>query len=77
MFVSQPDALAEARQKLVGRRVRLERTTDEYTRLAPGAEGTITFVDSLGTLHVDWDDGSRLGLVTGEDRWTVISDVAP
>lgn len=52
------------RPSLVGRRVKLVRCTDEYTRLAPGAEGTVTFVDSMGTVHVRWDDGSQLGLVT-------------
>lgn len=53
-------------------RVRLLRTTDEYTRLVPGTEGTITGVDKLGTLQVRWDDGSTLGLVPGEDEWEVI-----
>jgi hypothetical protein len=27
----------------------------------PGTEGTVTFVDDLGTVHVDWDSGSKLG----------------
>lgn len=53
-------------------RVRLIRTTDEHTRLSPGAEGTIIGVDKLGTLHVRWDDGSTLGLLPGEDKWEVI-----
>ena len=57
---------------LVGRRVRLDRCTDQYTRLQPGVEGTITSVDSLGTVHVNWDNGSRLGLIPGEDDWTVL-----
>jgi hypothetical protein len=48
---------------LVGRRVRLVRCTDEHTKLEPGALGTVRFVDSTGTVHVDWDDGSKLGLV--------------
>lgn len=47
----------------VGDRVTLIRSTDEYTRLQPGEQGTVTLVDALGTVHVDWDSGSRLGLV--------------
>jgi hypothetical protein len=57
----------------VGQRVRLIQTNDEYTNLKPGAEGEITFVDALGTVHVRWDDGHRLGLVAeAGDRWEVI-----
>lgn len=65
--------MPDPQNPLVGQRVRLERCTDEYTRLEPGAEGTISFVDSVGTLHVDWDSGARLGLcVDAGDRYTVI-----
>jgi hypothetical protein len=56
----------------VGRRVRLVRCTDPWTRLVPGALGTVTHVDDLGTLHVRWDDGHTLGLVPGEDEWVVL-----
>lgn len=53
----------------VGDRVELLAMNDPYTRLRPGTQGTVTFVDSLGTVHVKWDDGSQLGLVPGEDHW--------
>lgn len=52
-----------------GRRVRLLFTSDPYTYLRHGAEGTVVFEDSLQTLFVDWDNGSSLGLVPGEDDW--------
>jgi xanthine dehydrogenase molybdopterin-binding subunit B len=55
------------------RRVRLEYTSDKWTNLRPGDEGSVTMVDALGTLHIDWDNGSRLGLVPGEDRWTEVA----
>ncbi|EFL94287.1 DUF4314 domain-containing protein [Mobiluncus curtisii] len=51
------------------RRVRLIATTDPYTHLTPGEEGTIMVVDDAGTVHVAWDNGSTLGLIPGEDRW--------
>ena len=57
---------------LKGRRVRLEHTDDPYTQLQPGAEGTVTLVDDLGTVHVRWDDGSTLGLIPRHDQWTVL-----
>jgi|TARA_B100000678_G_scaffold267380_1_gene252889 hypothetical protein len=50
-------------------RVRLVSTTDPYTNLVPGNLGTVDRVDDLGTIHVHWDQGSRLGLVSGEDEW--------
>ena len=57
---------------LKGQRVRLISTSDSYTKLKPGDEGTIDFADDIGTLHVKWDSGSSLGLVPGEDRYQLI-----
>lgn len=54
---------------LEGRRIRLISCTDPYTHLTLGMEGTVMFVDDAGTVHVDWDNGSTLGLIPGEDRW--------
>jgi len=55
-----------------GDRVRLVRTSDPYAALIRGALGTVGFVDSLGTVHVDWDCGYKLGLVPGEDSWVIL-----
>ena len=51
--------------------MRLVATSDPYTRREPGALGTVMRVDDLGTVHIRWDDGGTLGLIPGEDRWTV------
>lgn len=40
--------------------------------LVPGDEGTVTLVDSLGTVHVAWDRGGEYGLIPGHDFWSVI-----
>ena len=57
-----------------GRRVRLDYCNDSLTRLEPGEEGTVSFEDDLGTLHVNWDSGSSLGLVAEDgDRWTFLT----
>ena len=37
---------------------------DPYSTLEPGTMGTVTVVDDAGTVHVAWDSGSKLGLVT-------------
>jgi hypothetical protein len=57
---------------LLGKRVRLVRTTDEYTDLKPGDEGIVELIDAVGTVHIKWDSGSQLGLIPGEDVWEVL-----
>jgi hypothetical protein len=60
----------------VGDRVELVWTDDPYTDLKPGARGRVRLVDDMGTVHVDWDSGSTLGLVNGHDRWRVVEEDA-
>jgi hypothetical protein len=58
---------------LKGKRVRLIHCNDPYTKLQPGLEGKVEFVDDAGTLFVKWDNGSTLGLCRDDgDRWQVI-----
>lgn len=33
-----------------------------------GTGGTVQYVDSIGTIHVAWDNGSGLGVAYGVDR---------
>lgn len=56
----------------VGTRVELIELNDPYSKLAPGEKGTVRVVDDIGTVHVNWDCGSSLGLVPGEDFFKVI-----
>lgn len=56
-----------------GERVELIYTSDRHTRLRPGARGTVDLVDDLGTVFVRWEDGSKLGLIPGEDRWRILA----
>lgn len=37
-----------------------------------GTLGTVEFVDDMGTIHVNWDNGSSLGLIVGEDSFEII-----
>ena len=55
-----------------GTRVILIRMSDPYTNLRQGDRGTVTMVDDIGTVHVNWDRGSTLGIVFGEDEcWRI------
>ena len=55
-----------------GTRLELIRMDDPYTRLKPGDQGTVSTIDSTGTIFVDWDCGSGLGLVFNEDLYRKI-----
>lgn len=39
-----------------------------------GTKGTVIAVDSLGTIHVKWDNDSTLGVVYGEDLCKLINE---
>ena len=60
-----PEQLAHLRATYQpGRRVRfLGFGEPDPSELQPGTVGTIRHVDDLGTVHVDWDNGLRLGCI--------------
>jgi len=55
------------RQYPKGTRVALVSMSDPYSKLKPGDQGTVDFVDDTGTIFCSWDIGSSLGIVYGED----------
>ena len=57
-----------------GDRIELIFTSDPYTKLKSGDKGTVLFIDDIGTIHIKWDNGSRLGMVLGEDSIKIIDN---
>lgn len=55
-----------------GTRIRLICMEDPFAPVYPGTEGTVRIVDDMGTIHVDWDNGRRLGVIPGEDSFEII-----
>ncbi len=53
-------------------RIELIALEDAYTKLKPVDTGTVDFVDENGTIHMNWDTGSNLGLIPGEDAFRII-----
>lgn len=56
-----------------GTRIRLNHMSDPYAPVEAGTEGEVISVDSIGTIHMKWDNGRSLALVLGEDSFRVIS----
>ncbi len=52
----------------IGCRVELLFMEDPYSKLSPGDRGIVNMVDDTGTVFVNWDGGSSLGIVYGVDR---------
>lgn len=53
----------------VGTRVMCDDMQDKYQPVPSGTIGSVVIVDDAGTIHVDWDNGSGLGLVYGVDSF--------
>jgi hypothetical protein len=60
-----------------GKRVRLVSMDDKYTKLRAGDTGTIKFILRQKMIEdqiaVDWDNGERLFLLAGIDKYEIIS----
>lgn len=57
--------IAESTKKLYppGTRIKLISMNEPYAPVPSGTRGTVKFVDSLGTIFPEWDNGRTLGVV--------------
>jgi hypothetical protein len=67
MFMSEKEVQKIRAQYPVGSRIVLDFMGDDPRPIAPGTKGTMRVVDDAGTVHCDFDNGRRLGLIPGED----------
>lgn len=59
-------------KSLEGKRIEMIETGNVEPRLSKGEKGTIREVDGEGTIHVEWDNGCRLGVIPKFDKFKII-----
>lgn len=75
MFNIDEETLKDLRRKYPkGSKVRLTQMDDPYTTIPKGTIGTVSKVDDAGTIHVNWETGSSLGVVYGVDKCELIEE---
>lgn len=65
-----PTALAQLRKTYnEGDKIRLvKEMADPFHPIAKGTVGTVRYVDDIGTIHTNWENGSSLGVVYKKDE---------
>lgn len=56
-----------------GTEIELINMNDQYA-VPVGTHGVVKFVDDIGTIFVNWDNGSTLGLIYGEDEFKIVKE---
>ncbi|WP_229408019.1 DUF4314 domain-containing protein [Massiliimalia massiliensis] len=57
-----------------GTRLELISMDDPYAPVPSGTRGTLRFIDDMGTLHMQWDNGRTLGIVPGRDSFRMLTE---
>lgn len=56
-----------------GTRIMLLHMGADPNPVAPNTKGTVAFVDDIGTVHCDFDNGRSLGVVPSEDTFRTLT----
>lgn len=67
------EEINQIKEKYVaGTKIELIKMYDYINAVPTGIKGKVDHVDDLGTIHVNWENGSTLGLIVGKDEFKVI-----
>ena len=58
----------------VGTRIVCNYCSDPYRPIEAGTKGTVQVVDDMGTVHCNFDNGRRFGLIYCEDSFDIIEE---
>ena len=58
---------------LPGTRIVLNSMSDDPRPVESGTRGTVAVVDDIGTVHCNFDNGRKLGLIEGEDDFRALT----
>lgn len=75
MYVDRNLVQRTKEQYPTGTRIELDFMGDDPRPITPGTKGTVRIVDDIGTVHCDFDNGRRLGLIPGEDSFHIFKEV--
>ena len=73
MFIDHEEVARLKKQYPANTRIRLIKMGEDPRPIESGACGTVESVDDIGTIHVRFDNGRLLGLMTGEDEFQIIN----
>ena len=59
-------------QYVPGTRVKLINMPNDPRPVPEGTEGTVKYVDDIGSIGVAWDNGQSLSLIPGVDTWEIM-----
>ena len=60
---------------LKGTRIELIKMNDPYAPVLESTKGTVEFVDDMGQIAMQWDNGRTLALIPDVDKFKVIKEV--
>lgn len=64
----------EIREKYInGTRIKLLSDMDDKQPIKAGEMAEVEYVDDMGTIHVEWDNGRTLGIVPEVDNFEIVS----
>ena len=72
MFVSEALVKRMKATYKPGTRIMLDCMGDDPRPIEPGTMGSVRLVDDMGTIHCDFDNGRRMGIIPGEDCFHIV-----